>query len=98
MLLKQYMAWIEMRSNDPDLYAEISNPGIDQALDILEQQQQLVIPRQVGSKIVETLKETKNQPTIETCLPDNIIIDPSCNGDLDKAEYIGERFKSSMST
>ena len=98
MLYKQYLSWIDLRNNNRDLYAEVQNPGIDQALDILEQQQQLVIPRQVGSKIVETLKETKNQPTIETCLPDNIIIDRSCNGDLDKAEFIGERFKSSMST
>ncbi len=80
MLYKQYLSWIDLRNKNRDLYAEIQNPGIDQALDILEQQQQLVIPRQVGSKIVETLKETKNQPTIETCLPDNIIIDPCCNG------------------
>jgi hypothetical protein len=97
MLLKQYMAWIELRASNQDLYAEIQNPGLDQALDIFIQQQQLVIPRQVGTKIVETYKETKNQPTVETCLPDNIIIDPSCNGDLDKAEFIGERFKSSLS-
>lgn len=97
MLLKQYLAWIELRSTNPDLYAEVQNPGIDQALDFLMQQQQLVIPRQVGSQVVKTIKEIKNEPTVETCLPDNIIIDPSCNGDLDKAEFICERFKSSLS-
>ena len=97
MLLKQYFAWIELRSTNPDLYAEIQNPGLDQALNILIQQQQLVIPRQTGTQVVETLKEIKNQPTVETCLPDNIIIDPSCNGDLDKAGFICERFKSSLS-
>lgn len=97
MLLKQYMAYLELRATNQDLYAEIQNPGLDQALDILIQQQQLVVPRQVGINQVETIKEIKNQPTVETCLPDNIIIDPSCNGDLDKAEFIGERFKSSLS-
>src|SRR6056297_2606175 len=55
MLLKQYMAWLELRATNQDLYAEIQNPGIDQALDILTQQQQLVIPRQVGTEIVEKL-------------------------------------------
>ena len=96
MLLKQYMAWIEMRSNDPDLYAEISNPGIDQALEILVKQQQLVVPQQIGVKTEKRVIETKNHPTLETCLPENIIIDPSCNGDLSRAEFIGERFKSSL--
>ena len=97
MLLKQYISWIQLRDTNQDLYSEIQTPGLDQALDILIQQQQLVIPRQIGTKIVETVKETKNQPTVETCLPDNIIIDPSCNGDLSKAEFICERFKSSLS-
>lgn len=97
MLLKQYLAWIELRATNQDLYAEVQNPGIDQALDILIEQQQLVIPRQVGTNSVEKLIETQNQPTVETCLPDNIIIDPSCNGNLDHAEFIGEKFKSSMS-
>ena len=97
MLLKQYISWIQLRATNQDLYSEIQTPGLDQALDILIQQQQLVIPRQIGTKIVETVKETKNQPTVETCLPDNIIIDPSCNGDLSKAEFICERFKSSLS-
>jgi hypothetical protein len=96
-LLKQYLAWLEMRETNKDLYAEVYNPGIDQALDILVETKELVIPRQVGSELVETLKEIRNEPTVETCLPENIIIDPSCNGDLNKAEFIGERFKSSLS-
>lgn len=96
MLLKQYMAWIELRSNNPDLYAEVSNPGIDQALEILVKQQQLVLPKQIGTKVETRTIETKNHPTLETCLPENIIIDPSCNGDLDRAEFVGERFKSSL--
>jgi hypothetical protein len=97
MLLKQYMAFLELRATNQDLYAEVSNPGIDQALDILIEQQALVVPQQVGTELVTRIIETKNQPTVETCLAENIIIDPSCNGNMKKAEFVGEKFKTSMS-
>ena len=97
MVLQQYMAWLQLRATNQDLYAEVSNPGIDQALDIFIKEQRLVVPKQVGTRTVESIKEIKNQPTVETCLPDNVIIDPSCNGDLDKAEFVCEKFKSSLS-
>lgn len=96
-LAEQYMQLAELREIDKDQYADFANPGLDQALDIFIQTQQLVIPQQTGTQIVKKIVETKNHPTIETCLPDNIIIDPSCNGNLKKAEFIGERFKASLS-
>lgn len=45
----------------------------------------------------ETRKRTvKNQPTLEVCDINNVIIDPSCNGNLDKAGFVIFSFESSL--
>lgn len=45
-------------------------------------------------------KETKtilNNPTLEMCDPDNVVIDPTCMGDMKKAGFVVYRFASSLS-
>lgn len=47
-----------------------------------------------------TRKETKtilNNPTLEMCDPDNVVIDPTCMGDMTKAGFVVYRFPSSLS-
>lgn len=45
----------------------------------------------------ETRKRTvKNHPTVEVCDLNNLIIDPSCNGDLMKAGFVIYSFESSL--
>ena len=47
------------------------------------------VPQDSGE--VETVKEekqTKNQPLVEICDYRNIRVDPSCNGDIDLAEFV----------
>lgn len=41
------------------------------------------------------LKVTKNQPTLQIMNPENVFIDPSCEGDLDKARFIVVSFETS---
>ena len=38
----------------------------------------------------------KNQPTLEVCDLENVVIDPSCNGDLEKASFIVYTFEASI--
>lgn len=49
----------------------------------------------------ETRTETitiENHPTVEICEYDDVIIDPSCKGDIDKANFVVHRFNTSLST
>ena len=39
----------------------------------------------------------KNQPTLEVCDINNVIIDPSCGGDIEKAGFVIYSFESSLS-
>lgn len=46
--------------------------------------------RETRSRIV------KNQPTVEVCDINNVIVDPTCNGDLDKASFVIFSFEANV--
>lgn len=50
----------------------------------------------VGIQTVPMVKVTKNQPTVEVCRLNNLYIDPSCDGDIDKANFIIYSFETSL--
>lgn len=52
---------------------------------------------QSGVDIVEEEVVTSNHPTIEVCEYNNVHIDPSCKGDIDKANFIIYSFETSKS-
>lgn len=54
-------------------------------------------PIVTGTTLVEEEVTTRNQPTLEVCDYRNVIIDPTCAGDLTKAQFVIHKFESSMS-
>ena len=70
---------------------------LQQAFQMSMQYGQLLEPIPVGSHIEEQVKVVKNQPTLDICELDNVIIDPTCEGDLDKANFIIYSFETSLS-
>ena len=67
-----------------------------QALEISQQTQIPHAPVPVGEKEEERVRIIKNQPTTEICDYRNVVIDPSCNGDLQKAKIVFHSFESSI--
>lgn len=49
-----------------------------------------------GSEEVEVEETIVNQPTLKICDYRNVVIDPSCGGDLRKAKFVVELFESSF--
>lgn len=96
-LPEYYMQLLKMRLEDAEAYADHSTPGLDHALEMFQQTGVAMFAKEVGQIEVTKTIETKNHPTVEVCLSTNIIIDPSCGGDLDKATFVGEKFVSSLS-
>jgi hypothetical protein len=92
-----YLQLLQLRLQDPEEYADHSTPGLDHALEMFQQTGQAMHARETGTTEVTKIEETKNQPTVDIPLSTNIIIDPSCGGDLNKASFIGEKFPSSLS-
>ena len=60
----------------------------------LEARRPMTIVQQGFKTVMETVV---NQPTVEVCDYNTIIVDPTCKGDLNKAEFIIFRFETSLS-
>jgi hypothetical protein len=51
----------------------------------------------VGIRIERQMVTTVNKPTIEVCNYNNVIIDPTCRGDMEKCNFVIFRFQTDMS-
>ncbi len=86
-----------MMQEDPERFQQEIPPEMQQAHEITMQGGAPVMPVQVGSHIEEQIKILKNQPELEVCDYNNVVIDPTCQGDLNSAEFIIYSFETSMS-
>lgn len=55
-------------------------------------------PEIVGYETIKVEKVVKNQPTLEVCNYKNVIIDPSCGGNIENAGFVVHKFESSLSS
>ena len=76
----------EIPITDPARYQELVAQGIKPVDEI-----------ELGSHIELQMKTIKNHPTVEICDYNAVIMDPTCKGDIDKANFIGFRFETCMS-
>lgn len=70
--------------------------ALQDGYDLFKQTQVAIRLIQTGTKMIPKTRVIKNQPTIEVCNLANLYIDPSCNGDLNKANFIIHSFETSM--
>ena len=76
------------------VYSEVSKGNMSQ--------EEAIALMQSGEPIKRTVKRTKtivtaNHPTLRVCEYDRLIIDPTCEGDLEKAQFIVVPFETSYS-
>lgn len=90
-LLQQAVALME---SDPRTYNEETDPVIKAAVDYFVETGEPVIAVEESTIEVEIEKVLVNKPTVFVMNPDNVIIDPSCNGDLDKAMFAVVSFET----
>ncbi len=70
---------------------------LKQALEISMQQGFPMEPVVVGSEMQTRIRTVYNRPTLSVCDFRNVIIDPTCYGDIDKASFVIYSFESSLS-
>jgi len=76
---------------------EVEQPVIEEQVQVDPQTgQQFLAQVQVDTEIVEQTVTVKNVPTVEVCNYENVLIDPTCQGDLDKANFIIFSFETSL--
>lgn len=91
--LQQHM---QMAQQQPD-YLDTVAPEIKMSIEQSQQTGQPIRVFQQGTKIERKEKTIKNHPMVEICDYSSIYVDPTCQGDLNKANFIIHKFETSMS-
>lgn len=89
--LQQAMA---LKEEDPRHYDENVDPVVKAAVDYLEETGNPTYAVQTGVQKVATEKVLQNKPVVDILNPKNVVIDPSCLGDVDKATFAVVSFET----
>lgn len=86
---------VQLKQSNPRMFNEQVPDEIKEAVKFFEESQQPVVAYVSGSQTVPTEKIIENKPVIELVNPANVFIDPSCQGEMDKAMYIVVSYETS---
>lgn len=78
---------LQLQMENPRGYEETVAEDVKEAVNYFNETDQPMYATQTGTTEVEVEKALLNRPTVTMLNPNNVVIDPSCNGDLDKALY-----------
>ena len=87
----------QMKAENPGQYEAEVPEELRQAHDMSMEQGVPIEPVILGYAEETRVRTVKNQPTVEVCDYRNVLIDPTCKGDISKARFIIYSFESSMS-
>ena len=91
--LQQHLAMLQQK---PD-YLEDLPEATRMSIEISQEQGQPIRVYQEGTKLERKEKIIRNHPTVEVCDYSSIYVDPTCQGDLTKANFIIHKFETSLS-
>ena len=96
-----YLGFLEnigkLAQSDPQGFSTQVQPEMQEALRRSMATGQPVQPINTGSTLETQTVTVRNQPTLDICSYKNIIVDPSCEGDIQKAGFIIYSFDTSLS-
>lgn len=88
---------LELKQKNPREYNENIDEAIKASIDYSQQNGgEPVLAHQVGEQEVLVDKVIENKPTVEILNTLNVYVDPTCNGDLDKALFIIKSFETNQ--
>ena len=92
--LDQLQQAIQLSLENPRGFDEQVPPEVKASVTLYEQTGQPTFAVQTSEQEVEVEKVLENRPTVEVLNLNNIFIDPSCNGDIDKALFAVVAFET----
>lgn len=87
---------MQMRDASPSQFMTDVPDELKRALEMFEEEGVIYRPTIVGSETRTITKTVKNRPTVDICDYRNVLIDPTCNGDMKKAQFVIHSFETSM--
>lgn len=92
-ILQQF---IDMRDANPRQYDETASAEIKAAVDYYDESGQVTTAVQRGTEQADVEVLLQNKPTLEILNLANVWIDPSCNGDMEKALFTIVSFETNL--
>lgn len=83
-----------LKESNPREYDETVPEELKESVEFYLETEQPAMAVMVGEEEVETEELIENRPIVEVAEPGNIYIDPTCEGDLDKALYVIASFET----
>jgi hypothetical protein len=93
---QKFQEMVATSQEDPRGFQENSSPEMVAALDLYNETGQITIAQATGTQKVTKDKIIENRPTVQILNPRNVYIDPSCEGDMDKAMFVIVLFETSQ--
>lgn len=85
---------LSLKDENPRGYDENVDEALKSAIDFYEETGQVTVAVQSGTQLVTEEKVLINKPLVDILNPRNFIVDPSCDGDLDKATFAVVSFET----
>ena len=86
---------VELEQKNPRAYDETIPDDMKKAIEFFKETQQYVVAQPIGMELVPSEQVIENKPILEIMNPENVYIDPSCQGDISKAMFIITSFETS---
>lgn len=89
---------IELAQKDPQNFFEGLAPELQKTVEIFNETGEIKLGVFTGKYKTETITEVvSNKPTVTVCDLNNVIVDPSCDGDISNAEFVIHTVETSLS-
>lgn len=94
-MLEVFEAIQQIEQTNPAEFRTQVTDGLLEAYRMYQETGEVYRPELDGEEEQEVTEVLRNRPTVDICDPDDVYIDPSCNGDISKAKFIIYRYQSS---
>lgn len=96
-MLEIHQQLAQMQEESPSQFQTDVPDELKQAHEMSMEQGQPIRPTVIGTKMVTKTRVLANHPIVEVCNYNNVYIDPTAKGDIDKAGFVIYSFESSLS-
>ena len=87
---------MQLKQDNPNAYEFDVPAELKAAVEASQQSGQPLRPEITGEEMIERQRIIKNQPTVEVCDYRNVLLDPTCMGNTDKASFCFYSYESSL--
>lgn len=88
---------LELQQSHPDSYVNEVPEEIQESIRASQEFGQWVMAVPKGMQTVKEKRIVRNRPTLELCNLRNVYIDPTCEGDFSKAQFVIYSFETTLS-